>query len=117
MPLRYLGVSRASVPAARHRAALASRSRRRAVGPMVGALAGPPAPLTTAAPVTLPAAESCAKLTVSPCEAPVTDREALLAAALDHPADDTVRLVLADSLDENGEGAAANFKFFIIFIF
>jgi uncharacterized protein (TIGR02996 family) len=33
----------------------------------------------------------------------VTDREALLAAALANPAGDTARLVLAESFDENGE--------------
>jgi uncharacterized protein (TIGR02996 family) len=33
----------------------------------------------------------------------VTDRDALLAAVLENPADDTARLVLADYLEENGE--------------
>ncbi|HJZ59719.1 MAG TPA: TIGR02996 domain-containing protein [Gemmataceae bacterium] len=33
----------------------------------------------------------------------MTDREALLVAALGEPADDTARLVLADYLEENGE--------------
>jgi uncharacterized protein (TIGR02996 family) len=39
----------------------------------------------------------------------VTDRDALFAAVLDRPADDTARLVLADWLEENGEGDRGRF--------
>jgi uncharacterized protein (TIGR02996 family) len=39
----------------------------------------------------------------------VTDREALQAAALAAPADDTARLMLADYLDETGESDLARF--------
>jgi uncharacterized protein (TIGR02996 family) len=39
----------------------------------------------------------------------VTERDALFAAALDQPADDTARLVLADWLEEHGEGDLGRF--------
>ncbi|HJZ58091.1 MAG TPA: TIGR02996 domain-containing protein, partial [Gemmataceae bacterium] len=39
----------------------------------------------------------------------MTDREALLAAALDNPTDDTARLVLADFLQEHGEPELGRF--------
>lgn len=39
----------------------------------------------------------------------MSDRAALFAAILENPADDTARLVLADWLEENGEGALGRF--------
>lgn len=42
-------------------------------------------------------------------ESPLTERDALLRSILDNPWCDTARLVFADYLDENGEGARAEF--------